>query len=336
MRPTFAALLFTAAVVSSHVISPLVQPGYVAPGATGYIYRSDNNGPASLIQLGSALYQQPHAFAPPIPILQQLVEKPVYEEVPALLPYVAAQPIAVEDAEDDDDDNADGEDSGDYIGGEEIDYGHAHEKGAGSDYGEENHAAHGEKGSKGFLSKGHHAKGQSGHYGKEHQEGYASEAKGEKGSHHNEASAGGKQHEAGGSYSGGDHGHKKHHSKGEEVTGYHKVYNKDEFKKDHDSYDVADKSGHFNKFGYQKGQHGTEAAAHETGGNHDSGYEKDAFGKAGSFAKGNHDEKGAGHSADAGHESHYNHQEDFGKKGGSEAAKDYGYEDGDEDYDDDE
>ncbi|XP_063385408.1 sarcoplasmic reticulum histidine-rich calcium-binding protein-like [Cydia fagiglandana] len=344
MAKAFCVLLVVAAASAVHV-------SYVAPVASGYIYRSDNGGPASLIQLGAQQYHQPAAFAPPLPVAQPLtlpLPEPEVYELPAtpLTFHGEAEPLAKHIAEQDEDDEDDVDDEeedhtdpelyGHLIGiGHGHGHGHAYEKGAGSDYGEEHHAAHGEKGSKGYSSKDHHASGEAGHYGKEHKEGHYGESEGEKAAHHDEADAHGKHHKAGSSYKGGDHGHKKHFSKGEDVTGYHKVFHKDEFKKDHDFYDVADNSGHFNKYGNQKGHHGSEEGGHKEGGSHDSGSHKGEFGKAGFHAKGHHDESDTGHSAEEGKESHYNHSEEHGKKGSSEDGKEYHFEDDDDEDDDD-
>lgn len=308
-------------------VAAAVQIGYVAPAASSYIYRSDNGGPASLIQLGP----QP-SFAP-LPLVEPIKAFEAYDLAPVPLPYVAAKPILLEDSDDDDDedDEESSEQGGKFI---ELGHGHGFEKGAGSDYGEEHHSAHGEKGSKGYNSKGHHANGESGHYGKGHKEGFLSEAKGEKGAYHDVADAYGKHHSSGKSYKGGDHGHKKHFSKGEDVTGYHKVFHKDEFKKDHDFYDIADKSGHFNKHGYEKAQHEAEAGAHKKEGHHDSALDKGEFGKEGFVASGNIDDVDHGHSAEEGGESHYSNEEEFGKKGAGSQEKEYLY--GDDDDEDDE
>lgn len=330
MKAALGVLVVVTAISAAHV-------NYVAPVASGYIYRSDNNGPPSLIQLGAVPYQQPHAFAPPLPLAQPLKLEAIeaYDLEPATLPYVAAKPIVVEDIEEDDDDSDESSeeylDSGDLVG---LDHGHAHEKGAGSEYSEENHAANGEKGSKGYNSKGHHAKAESGHYDKEHNEGYSSEADGEKKGHHDEVDVHGKHYEAGNSYKGGDNGHKKHFSKGEDITGYHKVFHKDEFKKDHDFYDVADNSGHFKKHAYENEEHGAKKGGHKEDGHHDAGLDKGSYGKAGFHAKAHVDEAELAHSAEEGHESDYKHQEDFGKKGDSGHEKEYAYiDDDDEDED---
>ncbi|XP_049885698.1 sarcoplasmic reticulum histidine-rich calcium-binding protein-like [Pectinophora gossypiella] len=322
MRTAVSVLLVVAASSAVHV-------GYVAPVASGYIYRSDNNGPASLIQLGAVPYQQPHAFAPPLPIAQppKLEAFEAYDLAPAPLPYIAAEPIVEVDAgaEDEDDDDDDDDSSEEY-----LDHGHGYEKKGGNDYGAEHHEVHGEKGSKGYSSKDHHADGESGHYGKEHNEGFYKESEGKVNHHHDDADAHGKHHEAGGSYKGGNHGHKKHHSKGEEVTGYHKVFHKDEFKKDHDFYDVADNSGHFKKYGHEHEKHGSQEGAEKEGGHHDSAFKKGEFGKAGHHAKGHSDESDDGVSSEEGHESHYSQEEDYGKKGGSSQEKEYEYEDDDD------
>ncbi|XP_014354609.2 hornerin [Papilio machaon] len=314
-----------AGVVFALASAAAVQVGF-APAATSYIYRSDNGGPGNLVQLGAHGYEQPQLFAP-LPLAQPIKALEAYDLVPAPLPYIAAKPIAVIDAEDDEGSD---EESAEYNGGHGIGY----EKGAGSNYGEEHHAAHGEKGSKGFSTKGHHEKGQSGSYGKEHGEGFYEEGDGKKKVYHDEADAHGKHYEASKGYKGGDHGHKKHFSKGEEVTGYHKVFNKDEFKKDHDFYDVADKSGHFKKHGYENKHHGSEASGHKKGGQGESGYDKGDFGKGGYYAKGHVDDDHEGHSAEEGDESHYEHGEDYGKKGGTEHEKEYAYSDDGDDDDD--
>lgn len=301
----------------------------VGPAPTGFIYRSDNDGPASLIQLGAHGYGG--ALPAAHPIAQPFKAIEAYAIGPVPLPYVAAKPIA--DLDDEEDDDVEEED---YDGEEEggLDHGHSFEKGGGSDFGEEFHKAHGEKGGKGYHSKGHHAKGAAGHYGKEHHEGHYAKGEGEKGLKYDKADAHGKHHAAGESYKGGDHGFKKHASKGEEITGYHKVFNKDEFKKDHDFYDVADNSGHFKKHGYEKEQHGSEKGGHKEAGHHQAGFDKGEFGKAGGFNKGHIDDAHNKHSAEEGHESHYEKGAEFGKKGGSAHEKEYAF--GDDDDDDEE
>lgn len=330
MKTVLSVLFIAATVVAT-------KADYVAPVASGFIYRNDHNGPASLIQLGAVPYHQPLAFAPPLPLTQPLAQPlklkalEAYDLEPAPLPYVAVKPIVEEDSDEEDDDDIDGaseENANEDLVGYKL--GHAFVKGGGSDYEEKHHAAHGEKGSKGYKSSNNHAKGASGHYGKKHDEGYYSEGEGVIKSHHNEADAHGKHHNSVKGYKGGNHGHKKHFSKGEDVTGYHKVFHKDEFKKDHDFYDVADNSGHFNKHGYEKEKHGSSEGAHRKGGHHKAAYGKGDFGKGGFHAKVHSDKSDLSHSAEEGNESHYRQGKNFGRKGGSAHEKEYAYQEDDE------
>ncbi|XP_050679430.1 keratin, type I cytoskeletal 9-like [Leptidea sinapis] len=281
-----------------------------------------------LIQLGSH-YEQPQYLAPPLPVAAPKAFE-AYDLAPVPLPYIAAKPIVIQDAEDDEDSD---EESAEYGHGSLVGLGHGHEGGGGSQYGEEHHAAHGEKGSKGYNSKGHFAKGQAGSYGKVHKEGHGSEASGEKGVYYDEADSHGKHHNLAKGYKGGNHGHKKHHSKGEDITGYHKVFEKDEFKKDHDFYDVADNSGHYNKHGSGNKYHSEKGGAHEEGEKGAAGYQKGEFGKSGHHSKGHSDDGEVGHISKEGDESHYDNHEEYGKKGEKEHEKEYEYEDIDEDED---
>lgn len=285
------------------------------PPASSYVYRSDGGAPATLLSLGPL-------FAAPAP-----------------LPYVNARPIVVEDAEEDAEngyvDDGDDDDDAGVVGGEGLIGGeglvaHGHESGGGSGHDERYHNAHGEKGSKGYSSEGHHAKGLAGSYGRAHDQGYYHQSKGEKGAHHDEADAHGAHHQAGKSYKGGDHGHKKHHSKGEDVSGYHKVFSKDEYKKDHDFYDEAAKDGRFHKHGYQKAHHAAGEGAHAKGGSGAKGFEQEGYGKAGYHTKGEVDEADAGHSAEEGADEHYSQHEEYGKKGARDHGRQYEYAAGDD------
>lgn len=322
-----------------------IQVG-VFPPATSYIYRNDNGGPASYVKLEAPASYHPAHDAFKAPLLQPIKAIEAYDLEPVPLPYVAAKPIIVQDAEEDDDGGDESEeyhDGGDQLVGLGFGgHGDGFAKGGGSDFGEEHHAAHGEKGGKGFKSQDHFAKGESGQYGKEHHEGHYDEGKGLKKGHHDEAAAHGKHYAAGENYKGGDHGHKQHFSKGEDVTGYHKVFHKDEFKKDHDFYDVADKSGHFSKHGAEEANHKSQKGGHKGAGHHDSAFNKGGFGKNGFQAKGHIDDNDLGHSAEEGHASHYHDEAKYGKKGGSSHEKGYGFaddgdagDDDDDDYEDD-
>ncbi|KAI5645843.1 hypothetical protein NE865_02113 [Phthorimaea operculella] len=322
------------------VLVTITEAGFVAPVASGYIYRNDNHGPASLIQIGSLPYQQPQAFSPLLPLVQHKVHPlklqavEAYDLAPAVAPLPYILPKATKEEEEvyspDDSD----ETSEEYLDGgdlnSDIGAAHAYEKEAGSDYDEEHHEAHGENGSKAYSSEDNHQDGDSGHYSNKHEKENYKQNKEEADIHYDEADTQGKHSQSAERYEGSNHGNKKHFSKGEDVTGYHKVFHKDEFKKDHDFYDVADNSGNSKKYENSHKQHHSKDGEQKKGAQHKSGYEKAGFGKEGYHAKHRNDENEEVHSAEEGHDSHYAHEDDYGQKGSKLNEKEYGYgEDGD-------
>lgn len=274
-------------------------PYTVLPQATSYIYRNDNNGPASLITLGDAHVQQPLIWnpvtAPPQPAIPfepkhlPFVVKPVSEEKDDE-PAILTGEILEEDSDEDYDDGS--SESGE------------------SDYLEEHEAENGEKGSKGHEAHEEHDEADAEQYGKQHDEGYYNEDEDKKENSFDESDNHGQHFEEGDELDGENQGHKKHFSKGVDVTGYHKVFHKDEYKKDHDFYDEADNSGNFHKHGYAKEHHGAAKGGHKLAEKHDAGKEFSEFGKAGHLAKGHHDINHKEHHAEDGHDDVYSEEED--------------------------
>ncbi|KAJ2954887.1 hypothetical protein O0L34_g3208 [Tuta absoluta] len=323
------------------VLFTIAGAGFIAPVASGYIYRNDNHGPASLIQVGAIPYQQPQALAPHSPLVQHLAlplklqALEAYDLAPAISPLPYILPRATKEEEEVHDSDESDESSEEYLDGGDLhgDTGtaHAYEKEAGSDYDQEHHEAHGAKGSKAYKSEDNHQDGDSGHYSNEQEKENYKQNKQEADTHYDEADTQGKHAKSTQSYKGSNHGHKKHFSKGEDVTGYHKVFHKDDFKKDHDFYDVADNSGHFNKYENSNKKHNSEEGRKKKGAHHTSGYENAAFGKAGFRAKNQVDENKEGYSSEEGHDSHYAHENDYGTKESKLKEKEFGYNDDDED-----
>ena len=79
-------------------------------------------------------------------------------------------------------------------------------------------------------------KGKKGSYDTKFEADDEEEEGGKKSSHHDEADAHSEHHEGGKNEKGGDFGKKKHHEKGSKSKGYHNVFMKDEYKKDHTFY----------------------------------------------------------------------------------------------------
>lgn len=327
------------------------------PAATGYIYRSDNNGPASVIKLGEGdinqrldnlpkpLYQQSQAYVAHPVAVESLQKKEDDDSKAAsqakeyVIPVIeiAAEDSGIENSKQIDDGNT-GEyasDFGDYKGDFDDyivkDFGnfgdgfHHNEHGGGSDFSEQGQSAYGEKGQKGYASSHHYGKGGAGDYHTEKYESYSTKAAGEHGKHYDEADSYGASHSHGNSYKGGNHGHKAAHSKGEETDGFHKLFNKDVLKKDDDFYDEKGLKGGFHKYADGHAYHGSGAEGFKKGDFGESAYDEDGFGKHGYHDHGSEGFHGISHSAKEDGDNYFHHGGDFGAKDGYFDGKGYGY-----------
>ncbi|KAF9791394.1 hypothetical protein SFRURICE_014106 [Spodoptera frugiperda] len=326
------------------------------PAATGYIYKKESDGPASVVKMGeseviehfSKLYTKPEAYKAPIPA----AAGPFYakEEDESKAASDATEDIKpVEENVDEHDDDIDGiaaenydkifedyakkygsgykNDFSDYLHGlGHFDHGIYHGYGGGKDYGLKGYHGYGEKGHEGFGKEHHFEKGDAGNYHSEEHDGFAVSKEGGIKKHHDEADAHGKHYAHGHGYKGGDHGHKAGHSKGEAVDGYHKVFDKDEFKKDHDFYDADGLKGEHHKYADGHAGHGSEAGGYKKGGSHVSGHDEKGYGKGGYVDKESGDDHSAEHSSEGAGESHKHHGAHFAAKGAQHGGKSYGFE----------
>lgn len=199
------------------------------------------------------------------------------------------------------------------------------DKKGGSDYGEEQFAKHGHKGGQGYDNEHKYSKGDKGSHAKEHHEGYYDHHGGKKASEYDEANHHGEHHKGEKGTKGGKFGEKKHHKKGSKTTGYHNVFHKDEYKKDHTFYDDADHKGHFNKYGSDHKHHKGDEGKHASGAHHEAAHHEDQFGKKGKTEKGHYDKADEGYKKKHGHDGHHAHAEDYGKKGGAEYGNEHHY-----------
>lgn len=323
------------------------------PAATGYIYKKDSDGPARVVEMGEGevmehlakIYDQPEAFAAPIPVAASAFYAKEEDEDKAASHADARIIPVVEKGEDHDeiDGLADEDyakmfreyasdfgdydkDFSDYLHGlGHYEHGIYHGDGGGSDYGAKGHEAHGDKGYKGYASKHHYGKGGAGDYHTEKYESYSVSGGGGHKKGYDGADAFGNDFAEGHGYKGGDHGHKAGHSKGEEVDGYHKVFDKDEYKKDDDVYDAEKIEGGFNKFGDGHAHHGSDAGGYAKGGAGESGHDEAGFGKGGFYKEGSGDEHGAEHSSEGGGEAYSHHAGEAGGERGARGGKSYGF-----------
>ncbi|CAG9793390.1 unnamed protein product [Diatraea saccharalis] len=324
------------------------------PAATGYIYKKDNNGAASVIKMGesevmehlSKLYEQPEAFAAPIPV----AAGPFYakeEDGIKSASRTDEHVIPVVEKSEDDHDNIDGIADEDYqkmfkdyagdfgkYNGDYTDYLHGlgyfdhdifHGHGGGEGYGTKGYKDHGNKGYKGYADEHHYGKGGGGDYHTEKYERYS--VSGERGhkKSYGDGDAYGNHFDQGQGLKGNDHGHKELHSKSEEVDGYHKVFDKDEYKKDQDVFDGEDVKGGFGEHADGHAHHGSDNAKFAKGDAHESDHDESDFGKGGFHEQHSGAEDGAEHSSDEGGESNNQQEGGFGTENGEYDGKSYGY-----------
>lgn len=134
-------------------------------------------------------------------------------------------------------------------------HGSEYEKGEKSGHDSHYYAKKGDKGEKSYDKSHKDSQGKKGHYDHGHAANHHDEKGGQKKGFHEDADGFKKHNEEAYQKKGGHQGEKKHHRKGSKTTGYHNVYHKDEYKKDHTFYDEADHQGHFSKHGEQEHKH---------------------------------------------------------------------------------
>ncbi|XP_031341003.1 uncharacterized protein DDB_G0290685-like [Photinus pyralis] len=159
----------------------------------------------------------------------------------------------------------------------------------GEDYGGSHFLQRGHAGQKENNAQESYNKGSQGKHDNENHKGYYNNERGDKSGHHESAEKFSNQNEGGKSSNGGSYSVSGGHRKGSKTTGYHKVYKKNEYKKDNTFYDESDKRGHFNKYAnadsYRKG----ESGALEKGGHYDAGFHESKQGENGDHDKGHYD-----------------------------------------------
>lgn len=105
-----------------------------------------------------------------------------------------------------------------------------------------------------------------GKFSGDHQKGYHDQSGGTKQGHNDQGQFYASNHEEGEGNKGQQFQEAKGHKKGSKTTGYHKVYHKDEYKKDHSFYDESDKRGQFSRYGDEAAHHSNEKGDHKEGG----------------------------------------------------------------------
>lgn len=312
------------------------------PAATGYIYKKESDGPASVTKMGESevIEHFSKLYGP-------TTYKAKEEDDDKAASHASEEVVkpVVEAAHEDD--HIDGianedyskifeeyakqfgnykDDFADYLHGVgHYDHGIYHGYGGGKDYGSKDYHRYGENGNEGHKKQYYFGKGGAGDYHTEKHEGYSALKEGGHKHDYDDADHHGKHYGQGHGYKGEDHGHKAGYDKGEKIDGFHKVFDKNEFKKDHDLYDGDSLKGGHHKYGSEHAAHGSDAGGYEKGESHKSGHHKGDFEKGGYVDKHSGDEKDAGHSAEESEESGHHKHRGFGVKGELNDGKSYGY-----------
>ncbi|XP_044729333.1 homeotic protein proboscipedia-like [Chrysoperla carnea] len=309
--------------------------------ASGYMYRSDGHGPATYVDLGGhpqqkyGLVQVPTKYYPqpqpqkyyqpeylPEPQPQVIYQQPQEQYIAPAPQVIYQKPVAQ---------------YSNYILPKPVPFvegstGEEFKKGGGEQFNAEHFSKQGEKGEKGYKSKHDYEKGQKGHHGNEHHKGYYDENAGHKAGHSDSGAYYDEGHQAAKAAKGENFHESKGHKKGSKTTGFHNVYHKDEYKKDHTFYDEADVRGHHEKYGDEGAHHSSAAGGFKKGGSHDSAFLEKENGKQGHYDKGHNDQAHKGYKGQSGQEEYYSDLEAYKKNNEQSDGKEYGYKESDGKY----
>lgn len=195
--------------------------------------------------------------------------------------------------------------------------------------GEQNNSGyHTQKGEKSVAEyNNNHAfdKGQKGSYENEGHKGHYLQNGGNKNGYFDSSNGYASQHSEGKASKGGNFEESGYHKKGQKTTGYHKVYHKDEYKKDHTFYDESDKKGHYSKYDNADSSRQAVAGGHKAGGSSASGFQNNLYGKEGFAENGRNNEASSGHNSANGRETYQAGLAKFGKHGDRGDSRQYGY-----------
>lgn len=306
-----------------------------AVGSSGYMYRSDSNGPTSYVHFSGSAGDLSGYGYPPIAITHSLDAIPeMYSNVQQYYPETYASDykqdvdvrggIAAVEAEAEKQRQAYDQDltKSRII---TLDNGSEGSEGSGENYDVSKYSGEGEKGEKGYENVDKYDEGSQGKHEKEEDKGFYDKKGGNKEGYHESSGHYGSKQEAAKGSKGESFSESSGHKKGSKTTGYHKVYHKDEYKKDHSFYDESDKRGHYDKHGNAQSEHSNENGAFAKGGHSAAGFQEDKQGKEGAYDKGHYDKNDSKFLAEEGKNAYHENHSDFGKESGTNNGESFGY-----------
>ncbi|KAG5887137.1 hypothetical protein JTB14_024246 [Gonioctena quinquepunctata] len=202
-------------------------------------------------------------------------------------------------------------------------------KGGGSNYEDAEKTSRGEKGEQGYSDRDEFAKGLTGRHDNEQKKDSYDVSAGNKRAHQEQDGHYASRHQSGEGSKGGSFSNEGSHEKGSKTTGYHKVFHKDEYKKDHSFYDKADKKGHFNRHGNFDTKAAAEAGAFAKGKNLEAGFKEGKFGAKGLREKGHYLDESKGYKGAKGDEKYYKNGDAYANRAGKSSGVVGGFSEGD-------
>lgn len=166
-----------------------------------------------------------------------------------------------------------------------------------------------------YSNRNAYANGLKGQYANEYHKGLYGVAGARNRQDHDAAKHYANQNHGSKAHRGGSFSNAKGHDKAEKTTGYHKIINKDELKKDHRFYDKADRRGFYNRYGDFDAQQNAKEGSFKSGNHHDSGYKENEFGSKEVSDKGKFAGENEGYNGARGFDKYFRNYQDFGEKG---------------------
>ncbi|XP_047356472.1 sarcoplasmic reticulum histidine-rich calcium-binding protein-like [Vespa velutina] len=192
-------------------------------------------------------------------------------------------------------------------------------------YSEEKHSSYGEKGDSDHNSYDKFDKGQKKLYDTAENAGHYNLKGGHKKEHTDTSNIYGQHDDLEKGEEGAKHEHSSYHKKGGKTNGFHKVYHKDEYKKNTEFYDESHKDGEVSKHFAFDQHHNAKEGDFKKGSNHDSGFDHWDKMKKDDFYEGHDISHNQGHNSKKGEDSYHKDYSDYLKEYKKEVGKKNGF-----------
>lgn len=203
--------------------------------------------------------------------------------------------------------------------------GNSYSHGGGSSQSDEEYAAKGEKGDEGYAGFHESEKGAKGYHDKEGRKGFYGEVGGNKKSYNDDSGYYQENNKGEKGKKGFNYADSAKWAKGHNTKGSHSIHKLDELKKKTEFFDEDNDQAFKEKHGGYEAKSGYKKGGNNKGGHFKKGFFEAAFGLGGGFEKGSHNFEDQGHNNEKGDSGYYSNEEKYGKEGGSNGYKKWGF-----------